>query len=235
MDASEQIVFEYLSARGFDSVVYEPDGKVPPDFLVNARIAIEVRRLNQHDETATGPRGLEVDAYPLDAKFRRVLQSLGPPIHGESWFVCYDFRRPLPLWKDLETALRAQLTAFRNGPIRNARTLKLARRFKLNILRASQTHPHLFMLGGSGDGDSGGFVLAEMDRNIRICVEDKNRKVARVRDRYPEWWLALVDRIGYGQLSEDEQTDLRRILQVDHRWHKILLVSPLDPQRGFEL
>jgi len=103
------------------------------------------------------------------------------------------------------------------------------------MLKASQTHPHFFMLGGSGDDDSGGFVLAEMNRNICICVEDKNRKVARVWDRYPEWWLALVDRIGYGGLSEDERADLRQILQVEHRWDKILLVSPLDSQRGFEL
>jgi hypothetical protein len=79
------------------------------------------------------------------------------------------------------------------------------------------------------------FVLAEMNRNICICIADKNRKVARVWDRYPEWWLALVDRIGYGGLSEDERADLRQILQVEHRWDKILMVSPLDSQRGFEL
>ena len=77
MDSSERIVLEYLFYRGFKSVVYEPDGNVPPDFLVNGRIAVEVRRLNQHKETAAGPRGLEQVAYPLDAKFRRLLATLG--------------------------------------------------------------------------------------------------------------------------------------------------------------
>ena len=40
MDGSEEVVYQYLAARGFTDVVYEPDGQVPPDFLVNGRIAI---------------------------------------------------------------------------------------------------------------------------------------------------------------------------------------------------
>jgi hypothetical protein len=41
MNDSEKLVFEYLKSRGFDKVVYEPDGKVPPDFLIDGRIAVE--------------------------------------------------------------------------------------------------------------------------------------------------------------------------------------------------
>jgi len=44
MDSSERIVYEYLSSQGFSDVAYEPDGNVPPDFLLNGRIAVEVRR-----------------------------------------------------------------------------------------------------------------------------------------------------------------------------------------------
>lgn len=81
MDTSEQVAFDYLSSRGFISVVYEPDGNVPPDFLVDGRIAVEVRRLNQHEETPNGPRGLEDVAFPLEARMRRLVRSMGPPIH----------------------------------------------------------------------------------------------------------------------------------------------------------
>ncbi len=47
MNRDERIVEGYLNSLNLGKAVYEPDGKVPPDFLVDGRIAIEVRRLNQ--------------------------------------------------------------------------------------------------------------------------------------------------------------------------------------------
>ena len=82
MDVTERQVFEYLSSKGFKNIAYEPDGNVPPDFLVDGRIAVEVRRLNEHDDFETDPRGLEEVAIPLNAKFLRLLASFGPPTDG---------------------------------------------------------------------------------------------------------------------------------------------------------
>jgi hypothetical protein len=48
MDNSELIVSKYLASVHGDNFVYEPDGNTPPDFLVDQRIAVEVRRLNQN-------------------------------------------------------------------------------------------------------------------------------------------------------------------------------------------
>ncbi len=60
MDTSERIVWEYLLHRGFRDVVYEPEGKVPPDFLVDNRVAVEVRRLNQNEDTPVGERPIHL-------------------------------------------------------------------------------------------------------------------------------------------------------------------------------
>ena len=79
MDSSENIVFTYLSHQGFTDVVYEPDGNVPPDFLLDGRIAVEVRRLNQNEQMASGSHGLEEVAKPLWARMNRLVGSLGPP------------------------------------------------------------------------------------------------------------------------------------------------------------
>jgi hypothetical protein len=54
MNDSEKAVYEYLTSLGFRTVVYEPDGKVSPDFLIDGRIAVEARRLNQNEDTASG-------------------------------------------------------------------------------------------------------------------------------------------------------------------------------------
>jgi hypothetical protein len=76
--------------------------------------------------------------------------------------------------------------------------------------------------------------IAEMERNLYICVTEKTKKVSRVRSKYPEWWLALVDEIGYG-LDEFDREQLRQLVQLDHSWDKIILVNPLDHRRAFEL
>lgn len=47
MNNDEAIVKRFLENQ-FLKVTHEPDRNIPPDFLVNDEIAIEVRRLNQN-------------------------------------------------------------------------------------------------------------------------------------------------------------------------------------------
>jgi hypothetical protein len=233
MDATEKIALAHLSARGFQNVIYEPDGNVPPDFLVDDRIAVEVRRLNEHTKDDTDPRGLEEVAIPRNAQFRRLLASFGAPTDGISWFVSYSLRRPVRPWKELEPDLRVALETFLRD--HDARRVEIVRDFRMRFNRASQPHELVFVLGGWTDGGSGGFVVGELQRNIIICIADKNRKIAAVRTRYPEWWLALVDHIGYGVLDESDLEYVRPLIQIEHQWDKIVLINPSDPTKGFEL
>src|SRR5689334_14040697 len=109
MDGSEQVACAYLADLGIGKVVYEPDGNVPPDFLVDGRIAVEVRRLNQNESTNSGFRGLEEVAIPLQMRIRKLLASLGPAKTGVTWYVHYTFQRPLPAWNVLRGELRSRL------------------------------------------------------------------------------------------------------------------------------
>jgi hypothetical protein len=66
----------------------QPDGNILPDFLVDGRIAVEVRRLNENDLTESGGfRSLETDRISTGRKFRALLRALGPTASGTSWFV----------------------------------------------------------------------------------------------------------------------------------------------------
>lgn len=49
MKEEEVMAEEYLRNCGYSAnqIEFEPDGSVPPDFVVEKTIAIEVRRLNQ--------------------------------------------------------------------------------------------------------------------------------------------------------------------------------------------
>lgn len=177
MDDSEQLVFAYLSGEGFTDVVYEPDGNVPPDFLVDKRIAVEVRRLNQNEETDSGPRGLEEVAVPLWRKVKNLATSLGPPTAGTSWFLSFDYGRPVVPWKQLEPQLRQYLEGFRNGSNHRKSSAVIAPNFKVDIFRASNPHPTFFVMAGYVDRDSGGWVLLEMKRT--------NARRARVGQGHP--------------------------------------------------
>ncbi len=235
MDHSEKLAHEYLRHLGFQDITYEPDGNVPPDFLVDKKIAVEVRQLNQNQITDAGYCGLQEVAIPLFMKFKNFLTSLGSVNSGESWFVRYRFRRPLLPWDQLQAAVSERLIAFRDNQ-RAQRHVKVIinEDFELDLIRATDAHPTFFVFGGYSDSDSGGWVFSETQKNLRICVEEKTRKIARVRDKYQAWWLILIDYIGYG-VDDCDRSLYREQLGVDHNWDKIILINPVNPRLGFEL
>jgi hypothetical protein len=238
MDATERRVYEYLLHCGFSGVVYEPDGNVPPDFSVEGRIAIEARRLNQHEDAGGVVRGLEETAIPFGQTVRQVLKTFGPPRDGASWFVGYSFQRPVPDRRVTMRLLRSALEQFAEHPQSTPQhSVELTHNFTLDFRPASKPHAQMFVLGGSGDHDSGGFVVSELMRNLSICVAGKSRRIAKCRSRYPEWWLVLVDHIAYGSLESEDVELLRgeRTAWLGEIWQRIVLVSPLDPKRSIEL
>ena len=199
MNDSERTIHEYLDSLRIGRVLCEPDGNVPPDFLVGGRVAVEARRLNEHEQVGGGYRGLEVTAKPRHVAVVKALDNSGPPVDSRSWFVHCTVRRPLPSWKEVERSLRAAVLEFRERAPDPPRELRLGRSLRLRFQEASQPHPTLLLLGSSSDHDAGGFVVAELARSFQICILEKSQKVASFRRRYPEWWLALEDRISYGK------------------------------------
>jgi hypothetical protein len=235
MDDCEHLTNAYLRHLGFGSVVYEPDGNVPPDFLVDGRIAVEVRRLNQNERTESGPRGLEEVAIPLQMRIRKLLASLGPPKSGVSWYVYYALRRPVPAWNVLRPEIRKRLVAFRDDTVeRRHAAVTVADCLEIKLMPAGKLYATCFVSGGYSDDDSGGWVFGETQENLRLCIEEKTLKIARVRQKYPEWWLILVDRIGYGVDDCDRQL-YREHLGIKHSWDKVILLNPLNHRSAFEI
>ncbi|CAL95244.1 conserved hypothetical protein [Azoarcus olearius] len=235
MDASEKLVQDHLLHRGYVDVVYEPDGNVPPDFLVNGNIAIEVRRLNQNHFDGPTSAGLEEVAIPLWKKVKALLESMGPPTNGETWFVHFRFSRPVEGWKTLEGKLRSGLQTFAKATNQNPMIVARGQNFELEVFcRASKVHEAMFIMAGCADQESGGWLLSEMETNIRHCASEKERKISKVRPKYPEWWLALVDHIGYS-LDEFERELFRDQVSITHNWDRIVIIDPRDHKRWFEI
>lgn len=232
MRRSEEAVDRFLRGLEVGDVRFEPDGNVPPDFLVDERIAVEARRLNQNELLGNGYRGLEVKAATLQTVVAKVLKEQGPPPDDSSWFVFYSFSRPLPDWRQLERLLRGALADFKAQVENPPGELRVAPGCRLEFDRASQPHSSWFVPGGSVDHDAGGFTVAELITNLSICIEEKARKVEPYLSRYAEWWLAFEDTIAYGDLDDDELAELTKHVAVDHPFARVILVSPVEPHSG---
>jgi len=223
MDRSEALAERYFRSIGFMAVVFRPDGHGPPDFLLQGEIAVEVRRLNQNFDSGKEVRGLEEVEAPLLQRMQRLMASFGPSIAGESWFVSYSFGRPVEPWPTLEPKLRSAMERVIGDPDPSNRCIYSSPSFTLDAGRASNPHPTLFLLGGYSDHQAGGFVIAEMLKNIEHCLAEKSLKRANAKSAYDRWWLLLVDTTGFG-IDEENTQELLRHVQRSPDWEKVIVL-----------
>jgi hypothetical protein len=235
MDESEKLVEAYLKCIGFTDVSYEPDGNIPPDFSADSKVAVEVRRLNQNYDDGTGRiRGLEEAAIPLWQRVREYLLELSPSWDGsESWYVFYRFHRPIPNWKNLKRQLDDLLIPFMSNPDRKSFETRLSKAFRIQLFRASAPKSTFFVPAGHSDQQSGGWLLSEMDTNLKHCIEEKTAKIRNYRTRYPSWWLVLPDHIGLGLDDFDRELFAKEITVKPGGFDRIVLVDPRNASRSF--
>lgn len=208
-------------------IKHEPDGNITPDFLVDGKIAIEVRSLNQNEITETGFQALDIRANELVSRLDKVLPSLGPPTNGRSWYVHFGFVRPFPPWPNLKSGVLDALSKFRDDPDKHPRHHTICDVVELELIPATGSHPTSFLSGGSSDGDTGGMAVEEIRKNLELCLLEKTSKMVKVREKYPEWWLVIVDHIGYGFSLEDRPV-YENAPRISHIWDKVILAGPLD-------
>lgn len=234
MDDTERSALAFLELEGFANVVYEPDGNVPPDFLLDGRIAVEVRRLNQHLFKRATPIPLEDARYSLAGRISALLRSLGEPCPEKSWFIGYRFARPAPSWSRIEHAVRQWVEEVRATSPTGYVDCDVIPRFHLNATPATNAHDQEFLLGGYVDRDAGGFVVASLIENIPHCVAEKEAKIVARRAKYDVWWLCLVDQIAHG-LDEHDRAQIEQWLRFSSSFDRIVLVNSTRPANSYSL
>ncbi len=233
MKKEEEIAKIYLEHIGYASIEYEPDGNVPPDFVINREIAVEVRRLNQHYMKGGLIKPLEELEYSLLARIKTLLSQYESIEASHSVFVIVSFERPLKasknLLKEVKTALDGHLLI-----LDQTKMVKVNQNLTLSFHPASKRHKSVFLLGGSSDGDSGGFVVADLIAHLPMIVKEKEGKVQSYFSKYKTWWLVLIDTIGYG-LDDHDLNQLNENPPFKTVFDKVLLISPNNPTHGNEV
>ena len=118
MKTEEILAENYLKSLQLGGVAYEPDGKVPPDFRVGQRIAVEVTRLSKGYEQGSERRTLEEDTIPLHQGFDNLLAEFVG--NERAWFVYFSCHRPLASWRQLRPRVRRVLRAWLDNPVEAA-------------------------------------------------------------------------------------------------------------------
>lgn len=234
MKPDEEVAYRFLCREfGENRVVYEPDGNVPPDFVVQGGPAVEVRRLNRIDFSGDSPKGLEESIFPRWDSAYSFFPSLGPPQGEESWFVFLRLHSPAQRWNHILEVLRIQLEIFHSAPEKHAMEWEVVSGVRIELVASSNSLEHAFFLGSIDDGNQAYWVVSELIQSIRYCAEEKLLKVAQYRHRYREWWLVLVDHIAFGPTDED-MSQLREHLELPTGWDKVVLVGGKDAERVSE-
>jgi hypothetical protein len=237
MNEDEAIANEFLKSLNIGGVCFEPYGNIPPDFQVDGRkIGVEVRRLNQNHVFPDGEKhAYEHLGIRMWHRMTKLLKQFGPSYEGESWHVTMTFRRPLD-WRRTEMDVVSQLDNFKQSDSRADTTLKFGDNFELDLDRARKDVGSFFNLWGSCDGDAGGAILAEVERNLRLCIEEKERKTAPYRDRYDEWWLVLINYVDLHMEAEDYETFIvGSAPPIAHSFNRIILIDFRDYRHWFEV
>lgn len=209
MNRDEQVVEYYLKSLEIGNVLHEPDGKIPPDFSVDTRIGVEVRRLNQHFITDDTAEGLEELFIPFVSAFKEVLESFNSKYQGESYWVSFELNRPFKKrMKNVKKEIYHSLAQFLIDDPPPPITVPVNNEITLLILASNPTPGKMFRFAGGVDKNYGGAVIQMYVDNIRYCLSDKTSKVEPYKSKYAEWWLFLVDYLSW-DLNQSEVTIMK--------------------------
>jgi hypothetical protein len=221
----EKVVIDSLSIQGYKNLEHEPDGNIPPDILINNKIAVEVRRLNQKEKLG---KGIEQDNYRLHSIINDVLKSESNLDHKNSVFISHRFKRPIPSKKKIISNLKSLLADYKAaGTLTSKDNLEDSISFEL--FESNTTLKNEFEIAIVSDSDSGGFTVPLIIENIKLAIIEKEGKISKIKDKYPEWWLALVDTVGYG-IRPDELETIKQHLRVKTTFKRLLIISPMSPE-----
>lgn len=190
--------------------------------------------MNQNYFEGEEPIELEETSIPFWINLKKLVASIGPTPTSRSWYVSCRFRRPVESWKTIKKGVAEALQMFLDTSNQNRGNIATIGNFEIDVFPARRCHSSMFVFGGLNDEDADGWLLHKMGENIQYCLNEKTEKIGKVRSRYEQWWLALVDHIGYG-LNEFERELFQDQISIKHNWDRIILIDPRDHTRWFEI
>jgi hypothetical protein len=224
LKADEIIAEKYLHTIIRNSIVYEPDGNVAPDFLIDGNIAVEVRRLTQNYFGEAKVESTEVVQIPFLDLIRNTLNEFDIVDTNKTYWVTAYIDRPIDKMKKVRIELIKNLNSFLDSGLKMPYEIETKIGFGIKINQSSDFNGKIFRLASFRDKQRQGWLHSELIKNIKYCIKDKTEKISRVVGKYPCWWLVLVNHIASGvPKSIYELVDKQ--LEIKEPWERLIIID----------
>ncbi len=237
----ERRAFQWLKSQGYTDIRdLSSDGLDPPDFVVDGRIGVEVRRLNWMIEVNGKYLGAESLEKPLERTIRKVLNDVGEPPGGYSVDVSCDLlATSLPETEVTEEQVGQAVDEYVNILNKALQSGGAPESWWAHLKGSLDMRFHPFLAPGPGKFNLmpveaamhlRGWVVKDLVDNIRRCIAVKTKKIENIVHLYLEWWLVLVERDLYAPGdSDDSWITVRNGLGDTKPWSRIVVLSVTQP------
>ena len=232
----------WLESQGYTDILdLSKERKDPPDFVVENRIAVEVRRLTDANATKGKGKGNGIDK-PLEEIISKILEESGEPLGGHDVYVSCgllddDLPPPKVTRKQVKQAvdeytkiLSEAFSQSGGNPVKKWTRLEYGK-FSHHFcpLPTSKTGKFVLMQATTAMGR---FVVAGSIDDIKRCIVEKTGKIQDRICFYPEWWLVLVDRElstplkwGRDERGRDVWEQIKNTLVATEPWSRIVVIG----------
>lgn len=213
---------KYLHSLGFESVVYEPLGNVTPDFLLDTKIAVEVRRINSNHIDGSKLINIENLEIAFVKKIKNIIRSFKCSIHQSSARISLTLLQPLTL-QNKKTLIRKikKILSKHIRYISEEKSYTIGELLHITM-KPTQREANTYLYE-SCNGDSL-WLEHQLQKNIQAVIDEKNKKIEKNFHLYKEWWLLLVDSIVYG-FDEEDFNILNNIDFNKQKFSKVIILS----------
>ena len=230
MKFEEKIAKEYFKFKEYKKIEFEPIGNTPPDFLINDSIAVEVRRLNKFHSG----KPLEKIEYNVIPKIEKFIQLFKLNENFENTIiVSLYYSRPIKFNEYLKREISKALKCYSNNKSIKKEYI-ISDNLSLEFYVHNQKWETEFEVGGIVDLNRGGFVVKDICNSLKIVLNEKEGKIEKFKELYENWWLVLVDFIGYG-INSSEVKKIKDGINENHSFKKIIFISPTNSKNGLEI
>ena len=252
MNEEELRAEQWLENQGYSDILdLSKDNLDPPDFVVENRIAVEVRRLNWMGNSS---EGVESDEHTLTSMIEEVLEKAGEPPGRQNVYVkcmshdvLLDKRKDRELVKHIVAQFVDQYTkkidkALKSGEHPQSWTTEWKCGIRLRFSSGLISRTARFQLVQvEVEAPSRGWEVPDSIDNINRCIVDKTNKIQDRIHCYPEWWLVLVPHNIFtpGSWEQDRWQTIQDKLVDTKPWSRIVVIgrneSWTDPVNDVEL
>lgn len=219
MNKDEEIAKSYLNNLGFQKLEFEPNGNIPPDFSLNKKIGIEVRRLNKH----FNGESLEKIEFGEIRKIENfILKFNSNKTFKKTHSVSIYYLRPLR-FKQIKKKIESCLNHYSENLNQNFE-YNIAENFSMSILEYTERFESDFEVMFWNDENKGGVVIKDLKSNITLALKEKEEKIVKYFNEFEEWWLILINHIS-PNIRNQELEVLKQEIPKSNLFKKIIILD----------